>query len=167
VYDSVNLRDPYKIHAKKASLFMSAPQNYKNHERWDPIFHFFVLIVLLLNIPATGWWYGHHFAQHRHSGAWLILVAVALFIAALKIRTYAVKNQDRIICLEERQRLASLVTPSEWIELSSLTPDQLIGLRFASGPELPELARRAIREKLNRKQIKESIVSWRADNERI
>jgi len=146
---------------------MSAPQNLKNHTRWDPIFHFFALLILLINIPITGWWYGRHFYQHTHSGAWLLLVSVALFIVALKTRNYAVKNQDRIIALEERIRLASLVTPSELIELSSLTTSQLIALRFASNPEVPELARRAVREKLDRKQIKESISSWRADNERV
>jgi hypothetical protein len=146
---------------------MSAPQNFKNHTRWDPIYHFFVLPVLLLNIIATGMWYGHHRFQHMHSGMWLILVSIVLFIAALKIRTYVVKLQDRIIRLEERTRLAAQVTPSELIELESLTNDQLIALRFASNPELPDLARRAVREKLNRKQIKESIISWRADNDRV
>ena len=146
---------------------MSAAQNYKNHTRWDPIYHFFVLPVLLLNIVATGVWYGHHYYQHVHSGMWLILISIVLFIAALKIRSYVVKLQDRVIRLEERVRLAALVTPSELIELESLTTDQLVGLRFASNPELPDLARRAIREKLTRSQIKESIVSWRADNERV
>jgi hypothetical protein len=146
---------------------MSAPQNFKNHTRWDPIYHFFVLPVLLLNIIATGMWYGRHYSDHMHSGMWLILVSIVLFIAALKIRTYVVKLQDRVIRLEERMRLVALVTPSELIELESLTIDQFVGLRFASNSELPDLARRAVREKLNRKQIKEGIVSWRADNDRV
>jgi hypothetical protein len=96
-----------------------------------------------------------------------VLVSIALFLVALKARVYVTKVQDRVIRLEERLRLASLVTPSELVELESLTTDQLIGLRFASNPELPELARRAVREKLSRKQIKESIVSWRPDNDRV
>jgi hypothetical protein len=146
---------------------MSAPQNYKNHTRWDPIYHFFCLPVLLLNIVATGFWYHNHRAQHVHSGLWLILVSIVLFLVALKARMYAVKVQDRVIRLEERLRLAAVVTPSELIELESLTADQLIALRFASDPELPDLARRAIREKLTRRQIKESIVSWRADHHRV
>jgi hypothetical protein len=146
---------------------MSAPQNYKNHARWDPIFHFFALLILLLNIPATGFWYARHHAEHSHSGLWFVLVSIALFLVALKARTYVTKVQDRVIRLEERLRLAALVTPSELVELESLTTDQLVGLRFASNPELPELARRAVREKLTRKQIKESIVSWRADNDRV
>jgi hypothetical protein len=146
---------------------MSAPQSYKNHTRWDPIVHFFVFPVLLLNIVFTGWWYGRHFHEHVHSGAWLILVAVALFLLAGKARGYALKVQDRVIRLEERARLAQLATESELIELESLTMQQYIGLRFASNAELPDLARRAVREKLTLKQIKEAIVSWRPDNDRV
>ena len=146
---------------------MSATQSYKSHIRWDPAIHFFVFPVLLLNVFAACWWYHRHFYQHVHSGLWLVLVSVALFMLAGKARGYAIQNQDRIIRLEERLRLAALVTPSELIELESLTTDQLIALRFASNPELPELARRAIREKLTRSQIKASIVSWRADNDRV
>jgi len=146
---------------------MPAPQTFKNHTRWDPIFHFFCAPILLLNIIATGFWYHNHRAEHMHSGMWLILISVVLFLLALKTRLYALKVQDRVIRLEERLRLASLVSPSELIEIESLTMRQYIGLRFASNAELPELARRAVREKLSEKQIKESIVSWRADNDRV
>ena len=146
---------------------MPAPQSFKNHTRWDPIFHFFVLLVLLLNIIATGVWYSHHRAQHMHSGMWMILMAVVLFLLAYKARTYPLGVQDRVIRLEEKLRLASLASPSELAELDSLTMRQYIALRFASNPEVVALARRAIRENLSEKQIKEAISSWRADNDRI
>lgn len=145
---------------------MSTPQNYKNHTRWDPLFHFFIAPVFLLNIAATGWWYSRHYHQHMRSGIWLIVLSVALFVLTFKARSYALAVQDRVIRLEERLRLATLVSPSELVELESLAMRQYIGLRFASNAELPDLARRAIREKLSEKQIKESIVSWRADNDR-
>jgi hypothetical protein len=96
-----------------------------------------------------------------------VIVALALLLLAFKSRMYALKVQDRVIRAEEKLRIASLVTPSELIELDSLTLDQYIALRFASNPELPELARRAVREKLDRKQIKQAIVSWRADYDRV
>jgi hypothetical protein len=146
---------------------MAQPQTYKNHSRFDPLFHFFIAPVLMLNIVATSLWYAHHRLQHVHSGPFAILVSIVLFLLALKTRMYALQDQDRIIRLEERLRLASLVSPAQLGELDSLTMRQYIALRFASNPELPELARRAIRENLTEKQIKESIKSWRADNNRV
>jgi len=146
---------------------MAATQSFKSHTRWDPIFHFFILPILLANIIVVGIRIAHSHHPFGFHSIWLILVAVALFMVAGKSRGYALKNQDRIIRLEERLRLASLVSASELIELESLTLRQYIGLRFASNPELPDLARRAIREKLSEKQIKEAISSWRADNDRI
>ncbi len=146
---------------------MSAPQNYKSHTRWHPPFHFFVVPVLLLNVVATSWWYVRHYPQNNRIGVWWILVSIALFVLAILARTYALKVQDRVIGLEERLRISTLVSASELAEVSSLTPDQLVGLRFASDVELPDLARRAVRENLTRKQIKESVRSWRADNDRI
>ena len=146
---------------------MAQSQSFKNHTRWDPVFHFFIAPVLLLNIVATGLWYSHHRHQHAHSGPWAILVAVVLLMVAIKGRSYALKAQDRVIRLEERLRLASLVSAGELAELDSLTMRQYVGLRFASNPELPALARRAIRENLSEKQIKQSIAAWRADNDRL
>lgn len=145
---------------------MSA-QSFKSHSRWDVTFHFFILPVLMLNIIAVGLWYGVNHAAHPRTGPWAILVSIVLFMLALKTRVYATTLQDRIIRLEERTRIASIVAPSELAELESLTTPQLVGLRFASNPELPELARRAVRENLTSKQIKEAIKSWRADNERV
>jgi hypothetical protein len=146
---------------------MPTQQSYKNHTRWDPIFHFFMVPVLLLNIAATGVWYGHHRYLHTHSGPWAVLMAVILFLIALKARMYAVTVQDRVIRLEERLRLASMVPAAELAELDSLTVKQYVALRFASNPELPALARRAIRENLTPKQIKESVVAWRPDTHRV
>jgi hypothetical protein len=146
---------------------MSEAQSFKNHARWDPMYHFFIMPAMLLNIIATGMWYRVHHNQYAHFGLWFIFMSVVLFLLALKARMYAVKVQDRVICLEERIRLATFATPSELVEFESLEPGQLIALRFASNPELPELARRAVREKLSRKQIKESIASWRADDARV
>jgi hypothetical protein len=146
---------------------MPTPQTYKNHTRWDPPFHFFLMPVFLLNIVATSIWYWHHRYHHIHSGPWAIVVSIALFVLLAKTRLYALQVQDRVIRLEEKHRLAALVSPSELIELDSLTTKQYVALRFASNAELPDLARRTIREKLAPKQIKEAIVSWRPDYDRV
>jgi hypothetical protein len=77
------------------------------------------------------------------------------------------KVQDRVIRLEERIRLQALA-PSEWhTQIYHLTEDQLIGLRFASDDEVVELAKQALEHHLTRKQIKERIKDWRADNWRV
>jgi len=146
---------------------MAQPQSFKNHTRWVPIYHFFVLPVLLANIIVVGIRIAHSHHVYGFHSIWSILVAVALLILALKARLFALGAQDRVIRLEERLRLASLVSASEMVELESLALRQYIGLRFASNTELPDLARRAIREKLSEKQIKAAIVAWRADECRI
>ena len=146
---------------------MAAPQSFKNHTRWDPMFHFFILPILLLNIIFTIIYAVRHYSQHAHLGPWLIVLSITLFMLAGKSRGYALKVQDRLIRTEEKLRLAQVCSPGELAELESLTVDQYVGLRFASNPELPELARRAVREKLDRKQIKAAVGAWRADNDRV
>jgi len=146
---------------------MAQTQSFKSHTRWDPLFHFVILPILLANIVVSIVFYIHHRTVWPLGGIWLIVLSIVLFMVAGKSRGYALGVQDRVIRVEERLRLASLVSASELIELESLTMRQYIGLRFASNTELPDLARRAIREKLTEKQIKEAIASWRPDNDRI
>lgn len=147
---------------------MSETQNFKNHTRFHPLFHFFALPILLANIivsivTAVRFWPDHSFLL-----VWNIVLSLGLFMTLGLAREYALKAQDRVIRLEEKLRLKELVSPAEYVEIeASLTMRQYIALRFASNPELPHLARRAVREKLTSKQIKEAIVSWRADNDRI
>jgi hypothetical protein len=94
----------------------------------------------------------------------LSLVAI---VPLLKIRSYPLKVQDRVIRLEERLRLQALA-PQEWhSQIYRLREDQLIGLRFAADDEVVELAKQALEQNLDRKQIKERIRSWRPDNWRV
>ena len=45
---------------------------------------------------------------------------------------------------------------------------QLVGLRFASDDELPDLARRVLDEGMtDRKAVKGAVKNWRADDQRI
>ena len=48
-------------------------------------------------------------------------------------------------------------------EAHQISEDQLIGLRFAGDDEVVALAKTALEENLSRKQIKERIRNWRAD----
>ena len=142
----------------------SKPQNLKNHGKIDPPFHMVFFTVLVVNLVMAISFTIHHFNVFS---AWLVIISIAVFIPWVKMRTYPLKVQDRVIRLEERIRLQSLA-PAEWhTQIYRLTEDQLIGLRFAADDEVVELAKQALEANLSRKQIKERIKSWRADNWRI
>ena len=140
------------------------PQNFANHARFDPPFHFFILPVFAIT------WIGSVVMLVRHPGihsAWLVVLATAAVTAVLRIRIYALKDQDRIIRLEERLRLAALLPESQRAQIAKLSEDQLIGLRFASDAEVPALAQRALAENLSRKDIKKVVQNWRPDYWRV
>ena len=146
---------------------MAQPQNFKNHARFDPAFHFFLAPMTLLNLAFSIYATIHAWPGFRHTHLWWIAMSVVLFVMTGKMRSYALQNQDRIIRLEEQLRLADLLPEGKLGLVDALTIDQFIGLRFASDAELPALAARAVAENLNRKQIKALIVTWRPDNDRI
>jgi hypothetical protein len=140
------------------------PQNLKNHGRLDPPYHLVFLAVLTANLFIVLCYTWSHVNIYSE---WLAVLSIAVFIPALRLRTYPLKVQDRVIRLEERLRLQSLA-PAEWhAQIYRLTEDQLIGLRFAGDDEVVELAKLALEQNLNRKQIKERIKNWRADDWRI
>ncbi len=140
------------------------PQTYANHARIDPAFHYFLLPVLLITWIATM----VHLARHPHLGnAWLVVLAFALILVAVKSRMYALQAQDRVIRLEERMRLSTLLQEPLRARIGELTERQLIGLRFASDAEIPALVARALSEKLTQKQIKQAIQNWRPDHFRV
>jgi hypothetical protein len=145
----------------------SSPQSLKNHTRYDPPVHFVLGLVLLANLVFSV----IHMIHHRHdayfAGPWFVVLSLAVFIPFIKLRSYPLRVQDRVIRLEERMRLQALA-PTEWhSQIYRLSEDQLIGLRFAADDEVVELAKQALEQNLDRKQIKERIKSWRADNWRI
>src|SRR5260370_8560991 len=113
------------------------PQNFANHARLDPPFHFFVLpafalsIVIALVLLATH--PGVHFAG-------LLIFLFAAIVAVFKIRTYALRVQDRVIRLEERLRLAILLDKPMRACITELSESQLVPLPFPSDAELPPLA---------------------------
>ena len=140
------------------------PQNLSNHTRFDPLFHFFILPVFVITFISTI----VHLVKHPglHS-AWLVVFMLAAALAVTRMRTYAIKVQDRVIRLEERLRLAILLDGPMRNRITEFSESQLIGLRFASDAELPALAARTLSEKLSRADIKKAIVQWRPDYWRV
>lgn len=145
----------------------STPQNFKNHTRVDPQFHYVLFFILIANLVFAVFHLIHHWNESHIASAWILVLSLAAFIPFRILRAYPLKVQDRIIRLEERLRLEALA-PADWRpQIYRLTEDQLIGLRFASDEEVVELARQALEGNLTRKQIKERINNWRPDNWRV
>lgn len=139
-------------------------QNLKNHARFDPIYHFFISLVFLINVIIATAYAATHWSLYA---GWVVVVSLAAFFAVFKVRQYPLKVQDRVIRLEERLRLQALA-PAEWhTQIYRLNEGQLIALRFAADDEVVELAKQALEHNLDRKQIKERIKSWRTDNWRV
>ena len=141
------------------------PQSFANHTRIDPPYSFFLAPVALINVIVTA---VHLVRAPSLLSAWLLILALAGVVAVWKIRTYALKAQDRVIRLEERLRLATLLTDAaaraKALELSEA---QLVALRFAPDDELPALADQALSAGLKPKEIKQKIRNWRTDHFRI
>ena len=135
-------------------------QNYDNHYRWLPLWHFFVLPIFAINVIVNL----VQLAQGPSLGTvWNAVVAIALATAIFYARYMPLRVQDRAICLEESLRLERLL-PDRHFDIEKLTPDQLIGIRFASDAEVPRLFERVMSGELStRDDIKRSVQHWRSD----
>jgi hypothetical protein len=137
-------------------------QNFANHAKTVPAFHFFVLPVLLLNV---GWSvYRWKVSLWSLDGAVWVLTSVAILMGFLLARMFALSVQDRVIRMEERVRCERLLPQDLQPRIVEFEPGQLISLRFASDAELPALARKVLDEQIkDRKAIKQQIKNWRPD----
>src|SRR5882724_6815775 len=126
------------------------PQNFKNHVKFVPLFHFFSAPVLILNFvwSCVRLWKSH-FAIEGFLG---VVVAAGLLTTLLSAR------------LEEQLRYARLLPEDLKARMGDFTIAQIASLRFASDAELPGLARKVLSENLqDRKQIKQMVQNWRPD----
>ena len=146
---------------------MPVPQNLKNHARFHPPFHFFVLPMLLLNFIFSIYVTIRHWPEHWALHLWWIAMSIVFFVMAGISRGAALRVQDRVIRLEERLRLMQLLPEPLRSRIPELTEGQLIALRFASDAEVPKLTERALNEKLSRNDIKKAIQNWRPDYWRV
>jgi hypothetical protein len=146
---------------------MPLPQNLKNHTRFYPPFHFFVLPMLLLNFIFSIYVTIRHWPEHWALHLWWIAMSIVFFVMAGLSRGAALTVQDRIIRLEERLRLHALLPAEDRANINELSIKQLVALRFASDEELPALFRRTLTQNLEPKAIKQSIVTWRGDYHRV
>ena len=140
-------------------------QNFSNHTRFVPLFHYVALPILLFNfvLAVAGLFNGITFDASLH-----VAVAVALIIVALFARVFALKAQDRVIRLEMRLRMRELLPEDRQGRINDFTPTQMVSLRFAGDAELPELARKVLDENITKStSIKKMITDWQGDYFRV
>ena len=141
-----------------------ATQSYAKHTAWDPITHFILGPIFLINLGLR-----IYFAikQPNLDMWWSVVIAAALFLLNIKVRVYTLKVQDRVIRLEERHRLSSLIPEPLRSKVNDLTTSQLIALRFASDAEIPPLVEHVMSKQMQAKDIKKAIQVWRPDYSRV
>jgi hypothetical protein len=136
-------------------------QSFENHVRFVPAYHAVAFPIFVVNLGWAIYRVAVSFSVETVIG---LLVAVALLIVFLYARMFAVTAQDRIIRLEMRLRLARLLPPELQSGIDGFTVDQLVGMRFASDEELPELARKVVADNItDRTAIKKLVKHWQAD----
>jgi len=142
-----------------------APQNFDNHAKFVPPYHF---VAMPLILAALVYFASRAFGDPSVETVMAALFALGVMLAAFFARLFALGVQDRVIRLEERLRLHELLPEGERARIAELTTDQLVGLRFASDQELPEMVRRVLAgEFKDRTAIKKAVGEWRADHQRI
>ena len=140
------------------------PQNYKNHTRYVPMFHFFAGSAIVFGLIGSIVNLFHSNAETHYSAALITLIFIVLVFLFWYTRSFALRAQDRAIRAEENFR--HFILTGKPLE-KQLRLSQIIALRFASDEEFPELAKRAVSEKLSQKEIKLAITNWRADYNRV
>lgn len=141
---------------------MPEEQSFKNHGRVVPMYHVGVFFPLLINLI---------WALYRLRGGLTgdavvnLLLAIALVLMFVSVRTQILTVQDRVIRLEMRQRLRELLPAEIWARAAALPVKQVVALRFASDAELPALVQEVLSGKLTTgKAIKAEVRQWQADH---
>ena len=139
-----------------------AEQNFANHMRFYPLFHFFVLPVMGINLVWTI--YRLWRVGFSYDGLERVLVAAGLVAGFLTARIMALSVQNRVIRLEERLRCERVLPGDLKPRIGELSVAQLVGLRFASDAELPGLVRKVLDDNIcEGKEIKQMVKTWRPD----
>jgi hypothetical protein len=143
------------------------PQSFSNHARFDVLYHVVASILLLVCLVLSVVFIVLNAHSQLLLAIWVVLLTLAAVVMLIRLRTYPLMVQDRIIRLEERLRLDALLPEPLRKRIPELSEGQLIALRFASDDEIPSLVELTLDKKLDRKQIKERIQNWRPDHWRV
>ena len=139
-------------------------QNFSNHKRFHPFFHYLVLPLSLVGLVLAAIALLNTSTENLITSILLTIAFFLLFCIAGIARMYSLKVQDRVIRNEENFR--HFVLTGKPLD-PQLRIGQIVALRFASDAEFPELAKRASTEKLRSSEIKKAIQQWRPDTYRV
>lgn len=139
-------------------------QSYAKHAKMDPLFHYILIPLFGVNFLLS---LANAFRNPNFPTIWAAILSLGAVMAVFMVRIYSLKVQNRVIRLEERLRLATLLPDRLRSRIPELTEAQLIALRFASDAELPQLTEQALQENLPLKEIKKRIQHWRPDHYRV
>lgn len=138
------------------------PQNYANHRRFVPLYHFVLFGILVVNLL---WSVLRAVRAFSFESAWGVFMALVFLAMYFYMRIFALTVQDRVIRLEMRLRLKDVLPGELRGRIGELTPAQLIALRFASDGELPDLVREVLSGDIqDRDVIKRKVRHWQADH---
>jgi hypothetical protein len=136
-------------------------QSYANHRRVFPLYHLFALPILLTHVIVTT------VVSVRHPSLWnlwLVVVALGLVGGMVANRASTLIVQNRVIGLEMRLRLATVLPVELCQRIPELHLRQLVGLRYASDNELVGLVERCLRGELaTADAVKREVRHWRPD----
>ncbi|PEZ01264.1 hypothetical protein CN326_21630 [Bacillus sp. AFS018417] len=141
-------------------------QNYKNHIRMHPVYHYVLTLLVLGTLVGaiTNMVRAINAGTNILQAVILVLIMIIIVIVAALVRIYALKAQDRAIRAEESLRYyvltGKLLDPA-------LSMGQIVALRFASDNEFADLCKKASAEGLKPDDIKKAIKDWKADHNRI
>lgn len=141
-------------------------QTYRNHIRFYPPHHF-IYYPILIGLLTTSIYFACT-TEDKLIWAFISSGFAFLFWLAYMLRQhYALTLQNRIIRLELRYRYFTL-TGKRFEEFEyKLTDDQIFALRFAPDNELISLVEDTLKNNLTGAAIKNAIVHWRADYNRV
>jgi Family of unknown function (DUF6526) len=142
------------------------PQNYKNHAKFVPLYHFVLFGILVLTLIGSLVNLFHSLADHSrfYNAALICALTVAVLILFFLARVFPLAAQDRAIRAEERLRHFMLTgKPLD----PRLSVKQIVALRFASDGEFPDLAKKAAEGSMEPAAIKQAVQNWRADYDRL
>lgn len=139
-------------------------QNFKNHGRYIPLWHYITPTVMTAILIGSFINLFHSAHENLYSASLITAIAVLLFIFYWYIRAFALRAQDRAIRAEENLR--HFILTGKALD-TRLRMRQIIALRFASDEEFAELAKKAAAENLRQKEIKAAVKNWKPDYNRV